>query len=73
MIFAHASKLGLEGIVCKRRDLLYRSGRSKARIKVKNARWSRRAPLRCLRFFGVFDMSVAGRSRHKLEKGGFSL
>jgi bifunctional non-homologous end joining protein LigD len=35
-IFAHACKLGLEGIVSKRRDLPYRSGRCKAWIKVKN-------------------------------------
>jgi bifunctional non-homologous end joining protein LigD len=34
--FAHACKLGLEGVVSKRRDLPYRSGRSKSRIKVKN-------------------------------------
>jgi bifunctional non-homologous end joining protein LigD len=36
MIFAHASKLGLEGIVCKRRDSPYRSGRSRDWIKSKN-------------------------------------
>jgi bifunctional non-homologous end joining protein LigD len=35
-IFAYACKLGLEGIVSKRRDLPYRSGRSKAWVKVKN-------------------------------------
>ena len=35
-IFAHACKLGLEGIVSKRRDLPYRSGRCKAWVKVKN-------------------------------------
>ena len=35
-LFAHACKLGLEGIVSKRRDLPYRSGRSKAWLKVKN-------------------------------------
>ena len=35
-IFAHACKLGLEGIVSKRRDLSYRSGRCKAWVKVKN-------------------------------------
>jgi ATP-dependent DNA ligase len=35
-MFAHACKLGLEGIVCKRRDAPYRSGRSKAWVKVKN-------------------------------------
>ena len=35
-IFAHACKLGLEGIVSKRRDLPYRSGRCKAWVKVRN-------------------------------------
>ena len=35
-IFEHACKLGLEGIVSKRRDLPYRSGRCKAWIKIKN-------------------------------------
>jgi bifunctional non-homologous end joining protein LigD len=33
---AHACKLGLEGIVSKRRDLPYRSGRVRSWIKVKN-------------------------------------
>ncbi len=36
VVFEHACKLGLEGIVCKRRDSAYRSGRSKAWLKVKN-------------------------------------
>jgi bifunctional non-homologous end joining protein LigD len=35
-IFAHACKLGLEGIVSKRRDHPYRSGPSKAWLKIKN-------------------------------------
>jgi ATP-dependent DNA ligase len=35
-MFQHACKLGLEGIVCKRRNAPYRSGRSKAWVKVKN-------------------------------------
>jgi bifunctional non-homologous end joining protein LigD len=35
-VFAHACKLGLEGIVAKRRDRPYRSGRSSDWIKVKN-------------------------------------
>jgi bifunctional non-homologous end joining protein LigD len=35
-VFAHACKLGLEGIVAKRRDRPYRSGRSHDWIKVKN-------------------------------------
>jgi bifunctional non-homologous end joining protein LigD len=36
LVFAHACKLGLEGIVSKRRDSLYRSGRSPHWIKSKN-------------------------------------
>jgi hypothetical protein len=35
-IFAHACKLGLEGIVSKHRDHPYRSGHSKTWLKVKN-------------------------------------
>jgi bifunctional non-homologous end joining protein LigD len=35
-IFAQACKFGLEGIVSKRRDLPYRSGRCKAWVKIKN-------------------------------------
>jgi ATP-dependent DNA ligase len=35
-VFEHACKLGLEGIVSKRRDFPYRSGRTKRWIKVKN-------------------------------------
>jgi bifunctional non-homologous end joining protein LigD len=36
MIFAHACKLGLEGIVSKHREHPYRSGPSKAWLKIKN-------------------------------------
>jgi bifunctional non-homologous end joining protein LigD len=36
IVFAHACKLGLEGIVSKRRDLPYRSGRSRYWVKVRN-------------------------------------
>ena len=36
IIFEHACKMGLEGIVSKRRDLPYRSGRVRSWIKVKN-------------------------------------
>jgi bifunctional non-homologous end joining protein LigD len=36
LVFAHACKLGLEGIVSKRRDSRYRSGRSPHWIKTKN-------------------------------------
>jgi len=35
-VFAHACKLGLEGIVSKRKDSLYRSGRSPDWLKMKN-------------------------------------
>jgi bifunctional non-homologous end joining protein LigD len=35
-IFAHACKMGLEGIVSKRKDSLYRSGRSRDWLKMKN-------------------------------------
>jgi bifunctional non-homologous end joining protein LigD len=35
-MFAHACKLGLEGIVSKHRELPYRSGPSKTWLKVKN-------------------------------------
>jgi len=36
-VFAHACKLGLEGIVSKRKDSAYRSGRSPDWFKMKNA------------------------------------
>ena len=36
LVFAHACKLGLEGIVSKRKDSRYRSGRSPDWIKSKN-------------------------------------
>jgi bifunctional non-homologous end joining protein LigD len=35
-VFAHACKLGLEGIVSKRKDSAYRSGRSPDWVKMKN-------------------------------------
>jgi bifunctional non-homologous end joining protein LigD len=35
-VFRHACKLGLEGIVSKRKDSSYRSGRSPHLIKSKN-------------------------------------
>jgi bifunctional non-homologous end joining protein LigD len=35
-IFAHACKLGLEGIVSKHREHPYRSGPSKTWLKIKN-------------------------------------
>jgi bifunctional non-homologous end joining protein LigD len=37
-VFEHACKLGFEGIVSKRRDHPYRSGPSKAWLKIKNPR-----------------------------------
>ncbi len=36
-VFRHACKLGLEGVVSKRRDSAYRSGRSPDWLKMKNA------------------------------------
>jgi bifunctional non-homologous end joining protein LigD len=36
-VFRHACKLGLEGIVSKRKDSVYRSGRSPDWLKMKNA------------------------------------
>jgi ATP-dependent DNA ligase len=36
IVFEHACKLGLEGIVSKHREHAYRSGRSKTWLKVKN-------------------------------------
>jgi bifunctional non-homologous end joining protein LigD len=41
-IFRHACALGLEGIVSKRRDSRYRSGRSLTWLKVKNPAYERR-------------------------------
>jgi ATP-dependent DNA ligase len=35
-VFVHACRMGLEGIVAKRRDRPYRSGRSPDWVKVKN-------------------------------------
>ncbi len=35
-MFAHACKMGLEGIVSKRKDSVYRSGRSPDWLKMKN-------------------------------------
>ena len=36
-VFKHASRLGLEGIVCKRADEPYRSGRARGWLKVKSS------------------------------------
>jgi bifunctional non-homologous end joining protein LigD len=36
-VFAHACKMGLEGIVSKRKESAYRSGRSPDWLKMKNA------------------------------------
>jgi bifunctional non-homologous end joining protein LigD len=41
-IFRHACLLGLEGIVSKRRDERYRSGRSLTWLKIKNPLYERR-------------------------------
>jgi bifunctional non-homologous end joining protein LigD len=35
-VFDHACKMGLEGIVSKRKDSAYRSGRSRDWLKMKN-------------------------------------
>jgi bifunctional non-homologous end joining protein LigD len=35
-VFEHACRMSLKGVVSKRRDFPYRSGRSKSWIKVKN-------------------------------------
>jgi bifunctional non-homologous end joining protein LigD len=40
-MFAHACRLGLEGIVSKRLDLPYRSGRYASWIKTKNPAYKR--------------------------------
>jgi ATP-dependent DNA ligase len=37
IVFRHACKLGLEGIVSKRKESTYRSGRSPDWLKMKNA------------------------------------
>lgn len=36
LVFEHACRMGLEGIVCKRVDASYRSGRCRSWVKVKN-------------------------------------
>jgi len=36
LVFTHACKMGLEGIVSKRRDFPCRSGRTKSWLKTKN-------------------------------------
>ena len=36
IVFAHACKMGLEGIVSKRKDSAYRCGRSRDWLKMKN-------------------------------------
>jgi ATP-dependent DNA ligase len=36
-VFAHACKMGLEGIVSKRKGSMYRSGRSPDWLKMKNS------------------------------------
>jgi bifunctional non-homologous end joining protein LigD len=40
-MFDHACRLGLEGIVSKRRDLPYRSGRCASWLKIKNPAYGR--------------------------------
>jgi bifunctional non-homologous end joining protein LigD len=40
-VFKHACKLGLEGIVSKRRDLPYKSGRCRSWLKIRNPAYER--------------------------------
>jgi bifunctional non-homologous end joining protein LigD len=42
LIFAHACKLGLEGVIAKRKGSAYRSGRCASWVKVKNPHYDRR-------------------------------
>ena len=41
-VFRHACALGLEGIVSKRRDARYKSGRSLTWLKIKNPAYERK-------------------------------
>jgi hypothetical protein len=43
-LFRHACKMGLEGIVSKRRDSSYRSGRSPDWVRMKNPACAQAAP-----------------------------
>jgi bifunctional non-homologous end joining protein LigD len=62
LIFEHACKLGMEGIVCKRIDLPYRSGPSKSWIKVKTNKHAS-----VLRVKEAFELE---RARHGIAKEG---
>jgi ATP-dependent DNA ligase len=42
-VFRHACAFGLEGIVSKRKDAVYRSGRSRTWLKAKHAGYERRS------------------------------
>ena len=42
LIFAHACRLGLEGVIAKRKGSAYRSGRCASWLKVKNPSYARR-------------------------------
>ena len=44
IMFEHATRMGLEGIVSKRKDSLYRSGRTAKWLKIKAAGYARHAP-----------------------------
>jgi bifunctional non-homologous end joining protein LigD len=39
LLLSECARLGLEGIVCKRKDSVYRSGPRAGWIKVKTERW----------------------------------
>jgi bifunctional non-homologous end joining protein LigD len=45
-VFRHACKLGLEGIVSKRKNSPYRSGHSSDWLKMKNVEWMHRREAR---------------------------
>jgi bifunctional non-homologous end joining protein LigD len=45
-LLAACERRGLEGIVCKRLDAPYRSGRSTSWLKIKSAAWRARNPER---------------------------
>ncbi len=50
-IFEHARRLGLEGIVSKRCDLSYRSGRSASWLKIRNPDYERGGSVRAARSY----------------------
>jgi ATP-dependent DNA ligase len=60
-IFEQVCRLGLEGIVCKRADSIYRAGRSRAWLKIKNPQHASIARIRDAIEAGTFGaVSVNG-------------